>query len=100
MAILENYLPADLFDLEDTDLTTTGLYQALRAVGVHPKVARQRIGARAGSTQECQLLGTPEHGPVLTMDRLSHSDIGRPIEWAQHVYRPDRWAFTLTVTAT
>ena len=96
---MENYLPADLLDLHTTDFSSTGLYQALRAAGVHPKVAKQRIGARAGTTEECQALDEPPNSVVLTMDRLTHSDTGRPIEWAQHIYRPDRYAFTLTLTA-
>jgi len=99
LVIMENYLPADLLDLHTTDFSNTGLYQALRAVGVHPKVARQRISARAGTIEECQVLDEPPNSAVLTMDRLTHSDTGRPIEWAQHIYRPDRYAFTLTLTA-
>ncbi|MGS0686824.1 GntR family transcriptional regulator [Nakamurella sp. GG22] len=99
LAILENYLPVDLLDLTAIDLTTTGLYQALRAVGVHPKVARQRIGARTITHQECQLLALTPESPVLTMNRLTHSITARPLEWAQHIYRPDRYTFTVTLTA-
>jgi len=99
LAILENYLPADLLNRDSIDLTRIGLYQALRAVGVHPKVARQRIGARTGTVEECQLLDLATDSPVLTMGRLTHGSAARPVEWAQHLYRPDRYAFTVTLTA-
>ncbi len=100
LAIMENYLPAEILDLHTTDLRHTGLYQALRAVGVFPKVVRQRIGARPGTTEECELLDEQPDSPVLTLDRLTHSDAGRPVEWAQHTYRSDRYVFTVTLTAT
>jgi len=99
LAILENYLPADLLDMHSVDLTFTGLYRALRAVGVHPKVAKQRIGARTGTQEECELLAEPAESALLTMDRLTHADTGQPVEWGRHLYRPDRYAFTHTVTA-
>lgn len=99
VAILENYIPAELFDSTNIDFGDVGLHQALRAIGVHPKVARQRIGAREGTAEECELLDTPLHSPVLTMDQLSSSDTGRVLEWGRHVFHPDSYAFTLTVTS-
>jgi len=99
LAILENYLPADLLDLSTIDLTRTGLYEALRSVGVHPKVARQRIGARTTTHEESELLALEAESPVLTMERLTHSITARRVEWAQHIYRPDHYTFTVTLTA-
>src|SRR4051812_34902814 len=54
LAILENYLPEDLADIGGADLEARGLYQLMRAKGVHIRVAKQRIGARAGTLEECQ----------------------------------------------
>jgi DNA-binding GntR family transcriptional regulator len=31
------------------------------------------------------------------MDRVTHDDSGRVVEWARHAYRPDRYAFTVTL---
>ena len=45
LAILENYLPEDLADIGQSDLEARGLYQLMRAKGVHIRVAKQRIGA-------------------------------------------------------
>jgi len=99
LAVLNNYVATHLIDLRDTDFSRIGLYPALRAVGVRPSMARQRIGAREGTPEECTLLDEPAGGALLTMDRITHSDTGRPVEWGRHIYRPDRYAFTVTLTA-
>ena len=99
LAVLNNYLATHLIDLRDSDLSRIGLYAALRAVGVRPAMARQRISAREGTAEECRLLDEPTGSALLTMDRITHSDTGRPVEWGRHVYRPDRYAFTVTLTA-
>ena len=98
LAILENYLPTDLLPVGESDLRSVGLYQAMRAAGVRMKVARQRIGAREGRTEECRLLDGPATSPLLTMDRITHDDTGVPVEWGRHVYRPGRYTFSITLT--
>ncbi len=97
LAILENYLPADLADIGKSDLESRGLYQLMRAKGVHIRVARQRIGARAGTPEECHLLGERRNCPLLTMDRAAHDDSGRPVEWGHHVYRASQYSFEVTL---
>lgn len=97
LAILENFLPPDLADLGEIDLTTTGLYQALRTAGVPIKVAKQRIGARTGTDEECRMLDEPPSSPVLTMDRITHDNTARVIEFASHRYRASRYQYTLTL---
>ena len=64
----------------ESDLRSVGLYQAMRAAGVRMKVARQRIGAREGRTEECRLLDEPATSPLLTMDRITQYDTGVPVE--------------------
>lgn len=101
LAILENYLPANppvvSVGVGGADLTAIGLYQAIRDAGVRMCVARQRIGARDGTREECELLEVPAGSPLLTMDRVTHDDSGRVVEWARHAHRPDRNAFTVTL---
>jgi DNA-binding GntR family transcriptional regulator len=105
LAILENYLPDDLGTasggiaggIAGADLTAVGLYQAMRDAGVRMCVAKQRIGAREGTREGCELLEVPTGSPVLTMDRVTHDDSGRVVEWARRAYRPDRYAFTVTL---
>ena len=97
LAILENYLPEDLSDIGQSDLESRGLYQLMRAKGVHIRVAKQRIGARAGTAEECQLLDERKGSPLLTMDRATHDDSGRPVEWGHHVYRASQYSFEVTL---
>ncbi|SDO32160.1 DNA-binding transcriptional regulator, GntR family [Nakamurella panacisegetis] len=97
LAIMENYLPADLSDIGRADLEERGLYQLMRARGVHIRVAKQRIGAKAGTTEECRLLGERRGSPLLTMDRATHDDRGRPVEWGHHAYRASQYSFEVTL---
>ncbi len=98
LAILENYLPNDLAAIGDEDLSAHGLYQAMREAGVRMAVAKQRIAAREGTPDECRLLDEPDGSALLTADRLTLDDTGRPVEWGRHVYRPSMYSFTVTVT--
>ena len=54
LAIMENWLPVGLADLAPERLEQHGLYELLRAAGVHMRVASQRIGARAATATEAK----------------------------------------------
>lgn len=97
LAIMENFLPMDLIPLGEMDLAARGLYQLMRAKGVNIRVAKQRIGARTGTPEECQLLGEKRGSPVLTMERAAHDDSGRPVEWGRHCYRASQYSFEVTL---
>jgi len=97
LAILENYLPHRLVDVSSVDLTRKGLYQVLRDAGVRLKVAQQRIGARDGTAVECKLLDEATGSPLLTMERTTHDDTGRAVEFARHLYRPGLYQFSVTL---
>jgi len=97
LAIMENYLPEDLIGVGDMDLEARGLYQVMRAKGVNIRVAKQRIGARIGTWEECKMLGEERGSPVLTMVRAAHDDSGRPVEWGRHCYRASQYSFEVTL---
>ncbi len=97
LAVLENWLPAPFTDLSVEALTERGMYQLLRSRGVGMRVARQRIGARRGSSEECSLLDERRGSPLLTMERTTHDDSGRVVEYGRHVYRASRYAFEVTL---
>jgi DNA-binding GntR family transcriptional regulator len=97
LAILENFLPEFLKDIADEDLESNGLYRLMRARGVNLRVAKQRIGARAGTAEECELLGEKRNSPLLTMDRAVYDDSGRTVEWGHHVYRASQYSFEVTL---
>ncbi len=93
MAYLCNHLPAGLLDLDTGRLETTGLYRLMRAAGITLHSARQSIGARAATVPEAMRLTEPGGAPLLTMQRLTFDDTGRPVEFGTHVYRASRYSF-------
>lgn len=97
IALMTNYLPSDLIDLTTADLEARGLYELLRAAGVHIRIANQSIGARNATAAEARLLGETRGAALLTMTRTAYDDVGRAVEYGTHVYRGSRYAFSLTL---
>jgi DNA-binding GntR family transcriptional regulator len=97
LALMRNYVPRDVVDLADVDLTRTGLYEHFRALGIHLRVAHQTISARKAEAEEARHLGGRRGDPLLTMERTSYDDKGRAIEYGTHLYRPDLYAFETTL---
>ena len=96
LALLTNHLPGR-FSPTVEELTERGLYQYLRAQGVHLRVAHQRIGARLARSEEARLLGEPPRAALLTMQRVAFDDKGVPVELGRHVYRASRYDFETTL---
>lgn len=97
LALMQNYLPAEVIDLGAVDLEAHGLYDALRHTGLHMRVAQQRIGARRAEAREARLLGERRGAPLLTMRRTAYDDAGRVVEFGTHVYRPELYSFEVTL---
>jgi len=99
IALMHNYLPTSLLTLSSEMLEVHGLYELLRASGVHPHHASQRISAKNASSAEANLLHETKGTALLTMERTTLDDRGRAVEFAQHVYRASRYALASTVNA-
>lgn len=97
LALMHNWLPCDLIDLEAVDLADEGLYAALRQIGIHIRVAKQRIGAGPASIADAKVLGEKRGAPLLTMQRTAYDNAGRAVEYGSHRYRPDLYAFEITL---
>ncbi|ART69172.1 GntR family transcriptional regulator [Mycobacterium dioxanotrophicus] len=96
LAVMTNYLPAAVAP-DEADLEHFGLYQSLRARGVHIRLARQRIGAKAADRDEARLLDEKPKAPLLVMERTAFDDSGRIVEYGSHVYRASRYYFDTTL---
>ena len=96
LAVMVNYLPSDIAPDPD-ELETQGLYSSLRTRGVHIRLARQRIGARAADRDEAALLDEKYKAPLLTMHRTAFDDSGSVVEFGAHVYRASRYYFDTTL---
>ena len=101
LAILENYLPDNVgavaHGIGQADPAAIGLYQATAGGG---SAAVRREAAHRGTR------GNPRGMPLARRTgrqsgadgrRLTHDDSGHVVEWARHAYRPDRYAFTVTL---
>jgi len=97
LALMHNWLPVSVIDLESYDLDAEGLYAVLRRSGIHMRVARQRIGAQPASQADAANLDEKRGAPLLTMQRTAYDNAGRAVEYGSHLYRPDLYAFEITL---
>ncbi|MCT9139903.1 GntR family transcriptional regulator [Streptomyces violarus] len=93
VALLCNYLPSALLDLDSGRLESTGLYRMMRSAGITLHSARQTVGARAATAEEAARLDEQEGAALLTMQRTAYDDTGRPVEYGTHIYRASRYTF-------
>ncbi|MGW1345097.1 GntR family transcriptional regulator [Kribbella sp. NPDC002412] len=98
LAIMRNWLPPTLNDLTLEQLTGSGLYAVLRARGIRPTVARQRIGARNATAEERRTLHMSKAEPLVTMTRSAYAADGRPVEFGDHCYRADQYSVDVIVS--
>ncbi|GAS96933.1 GntR family transcriptional regulator [Mycolicibacterium canariasense] len=96
LALMTNHLPSPLAPSRD-ELERVGLYQSLRSRGVHIRLARQRIGAKAADRDEARLLDEKIKAPLLVMERTAFDDSGRIVEYGNHAYRASRYYFDTTL---
>jgi len=98
LAVMSNYVPVDIA-VNAEEMVSGGFYDALRAHGAVPKVARQRIGARTATATEAKMLDESARAALLTMERTAYDDAGKAVEFGQHIYRASRYMFETTLFA-
>jgi GntR family transcriptional regulator len=96
-ALMQNWLPPRFADLTREEVEEGSLYAAIRARGVRPVIAHQTIGARRPTAAERRLLGLASGDPLLTMTRRAYDGDGDSVEYGDHCYRFDQYAFDVTV---
>ena len=97
LAIMRNWVPLEVAPLTETELAERGLYDLMRASGVHISIAHQRIGATAATAAQAKLLGVSVHAPLLTLERTAFDDSGRGVEFSRTSYRADSYFFETTL---
>ncbi len=98
VALTHNFLPAALVHLSIEMLEQHGLYELLRASGIRLGSATQRMSAKNASATEARILNETRGTALLTMERIAYDESGRPVEFAQHLYRASRYAFTTSMS--
>jgi DNA-binding GntR family transcriptional regulator len=98
LAVMRNWLPIELAGSFSTEqLRAKGLYELIRATGMHLRVASQRIGARGASAAEARLLGVRRGAPLLTLERITYDGSGRAVELGVHAYQAETYSIEMTV---
>lgn len=98
LALLRNWLLRDAAnDLTVERLEGEGLYALLRAQGVRPHYAQQRLGAKVADDHESELLGIEPGAPLVTMRRVMQDDTGRLVEVGEHVYDAAHYSIEMSV---
>ncbi len=80
--------------LLEEDLVASSLYTLLETkYGVPPLEAEQELEAGLAREEEAGLLAIMAGDPVLFIRRITYTNRGRPVEYAQSVYRGDKYRF-------
>ncbi|GJF23771.1 GntR family transcriptional regulator [Streptomyces sp. HO565] len=99
VAVLCNYLPGGLLDLDTGRLESTGLFRMMRAAGITLHSACQTVGARSATREEAARLDEGEGAALLTMRRTAYDATGRPVEYGTHLYRASLYSFDFRLPA-
>jgi len=99
LAIMRNWLPVGLVDLDREQLERSGLYQLMRSAGISLHLASQTVGARSASTAEARLLQGDKGEPLLTMSRTTYNENGQPVELGDHIYRASLYSFEIVLVS-
>ena len=97
LAIMRNWLPLGMVELDAERLERTGLYQLMRNAGITLHLASQRIGARGATGAEARLLQAHKGEPLLTMERTTYNENGQPVELGDHIYRASLYSFEIVL---
>jgi len=97
LAVMRNWLPVGLVELDVGQLERSGLYQLMRAAGIGLHLASQTIGARGAGVAEAKLLQARKGEPLLTMERTTYNENGQPVELGDHLYRASLYSFEIVL---
>jgi len=100
IAIEHAFYPPDIgLELEKRDLTSIVMYRVFEGdLGIDIKHAKQTIGATLADRVTADLLGVAKGSPLLSMERLTVAEDGRPIELLRSVYLPEYFRFSINLS--
>ncbi|WP_421982909.1 GntR family transcriptional regulator [Roseibium sp.] len=86
--------------LPNPEQVSTSLYAVLRASGMQPVRAIQRISARSLEQTDAGILGVPVGSAGLKIERVSYHASGHVVEFTRSVYRGDAYDFIAELQIT
>ena len=96
MALENSYLVAALLGQQEID-PTGSIYEQLDRAGIVPWRAAQTIGVVNLDVQQARQLDQPVGAAALRVERVSYTKRGEAFEYAETVYRGDRYNFDIVV---
>jgi GntR family transcriptional regulator len=100
IAIEHAFYPPDIgLELEKRDLTSIVMYRVFESeIGFDIKEANQTISAALADATSAKLLGVKAGSPLLSIERLTVSTDGRPLELLRSVYLPNYFRLSINLT--
>jgi GntR family transcriptional regulator len=97
LALLTAWLPPRYArGVSDQDLGTGSLYEALAQVhGVEMTSADNVVEVDRAGLEQAELLGLVPGSPVLRVIGVTRNQRGRPVEYSDVLYRPERFRFAI-----
>lgn len=97
LAIMENWVPTDVLELDRGQLGDHGLYDLMRGAGIDFRLAHQRMGATVADKEQAALLDVDPGAPLVQMERVARDSSGRAVDGGHHLYRADLYSFEMTL---
>ncbi|MCW4459928.1 GntR family transcriptional regulator [Microbacterium sp. MPKO10] len=98
MCLEHSYVPAALVPGLADGMNEDSLYRELRdRFGIRPERADQTIHAVVLDEPTAELLRVPPFSPAFNVQRTAFDQRGRAIEYAESLYRGDRYSYDLSI---
>lgn len=97
LAVMENWVPPAVAELDRDELEHDGLYNILRKAGIDFRMAHQTVGATVASAEQAELLDCAQGAALVRMERTALDSRGIAVEYGHHLYRADRYSFDITL---
>jgi GntR family transcriptional regulator len=99
LSLITTHVPAALAaGIDRRALAREPLLVLLERAGVRIGHAQQAISARLADDRSATALDVAVGSALLAVNRLVHDDAGRPVQWLQGLYRPDRYEYRMDLS--
>jgi len=99
LSLITTFVPAPLAaGIDSRALVREPLLVLLERAGVRIGHAQQAISARLADDRSATALDVAVGSALLAVNRLVHDAAGRPVQWLQGLYRPDRYEYRMDLS--
>ena len=99
VSLITTHVPAALAaGIGRRELAREPMLRLLQRGGVRLGAAQQAISARLADAAAARHLDVAVGSALLSVTRLVQDDAGRPVQWLQGLYRPDRYEYRMNLS--